>query len=300
MIQLDLAREVAQRLRESKLHLSQLVVDAENTIDALVEEVERLTKVDVEHRYTLELPQGDARTVKVFWTERKTEGDTITHALCIAVDGHDAVMPKVDVCGKNCIKCGERLMSDLTKTCYACDHAETKVDVEPCCTNWKAGTNCFADPYPNCPHLKVDVEPVKLSHSEDFCYCDHEISLQRVSGGATPEGLYGRVTLQVKGEYVDYVPASALAALQAENEEAKISAYQRGYLDGSAKKYADLEAEVERLKAANKQLLEKIEKKDAILRQVLEALEKAADTTYSDTCLAQFNAAITTIKEELK
>jgi len=127
-------------------------------------------------------------------------------------------LTKVDVGGKNCIKCGERLMSDLTKTCYACDHAETKVDVEPCCTNWKAGTNCFADPQPNCPHLKVDVEPVKLSHSEDFCYCDHEISLQIVSGGAAPEGLYGRVTLQVKGEYVDYVPDSTLASLQAENE----------------------------------------------------------------------------------
>ena len=82
----------------------------------------------------------------------------------------------------------------------------SKVDVEPCCANWKAGTNCFADPYPNCPHLKVDVEPVKLSPFEDFCYCDHEISLQIVSGGAAPEGLYGRVTLQVKGEYVDYVP----------------------------------------------------------------------------------------------
>ena len=126
---------------------------------------------------------------------------------------------KVDVGGKNCIKCGERLMSDLTKTCYACDHAETKVDVEPCCANWKAGTNCFADPYPNCPHLKVDVEPVKLSPSEDFCYCGHEISLQMVSGGAAPEGLYGRVMLQVKGEYVDYVPASTLAALRAENED---------------------------------------------------------------------------------
>ena len=95
---------------------------------------------------------------------------------------------------------------------------QAKVDVEPCCANWKAGTNCFADPYPNCPHLKVDVEPVKLSPFEDFCYCDHEISLQIVSGGAAPEGLYGRVTLQVKGEYVDYVPASALAALRAENE----------------------------------------------------------------------------------
>jgi len=38
----------------------------------------------------------------------------------------------------------------------------------------------------------------------------------------------------------------------------------------------------------------------ALLRQALEALEKAADTTYSDTCLAQFNAAIAAIKEELK
>ena len=50
------------------------------------------------------------------------------------------------------------------------------------------------------------------------------------------------------------------------------------------------------LKATMKALL----KKDALLRQALEALEKAADTTYSDTCLAQFNAAITTIKKELK
>ena len=38
----------------------------------------------------------------------------------------------------------------------------------------------------------------------------------------------------------------------------------------------------------------------ALLKMALEALEKAADTTYSDTCLAQFNAAIAAIKEELK
>ncbi len=42
---------------------------------------------------------------------------------------------------------------------------------------------------------------------EDFCYCGEEISLQSVSGGAAPEGLYGAVTLRVKGEYVRYVKA---------------------------------------------------------------------------------------------
>jgi len=87
--------------------------------------MERLTKVDVEHRYTLELPQGDTRAVKVFWTDRKTEGDTTTHALCIAVDEHDAVMPKVDV---EPIPSGLHLMPDLqTKGKYV----NSEVDVEP-------------------------------------------------------------------------------------------------------------------------------------------------------------------------
>ena len=54
-----------------------------------------------------------------------------------------------------------------------------------------------------------------------------------------------------------------------------------------------LRAELEAIKSAEPD-------NTALLRQALEALEKAADTTYSDTCLAQFNAAITTIKEELK
>lgn len=41
----------------------------------------------------------------------------------------------------------------------------------------------------------------------NFCYCGEEISLQMVSGGSAPEGLYGRVTLKVGDEYVSYVRA---------------------------------------------------------------------------------------------
>lgn len=44
---------------------------------------------------------------------------------------------------------------------------------------------------------------------EHFCYCDEEISLQTVSGGASKDGLYGRVTLKVGDEYVEYVRASS-------------------------------------------------------------------------------------------
>ncbi len=43
--------------------------------------------------------------------------------------------------------------------------------------------------------------------AEDFCYCDDDISLQMVSGGAAPEGLYGRVTLKIGDAYVNYVKA---------------------------------------------------------------------------------------------
>jgi len=56
---------------------------------------------------------------------------------------------------------------------------------------------------------------------EDFCFCNSDISLQIVSGGAAPEGLYGRVTLKVGEDYVDYIRSDVaknqLAAAQAEN-----------------------------------------------------------------------------------
>jgi len=51
-------------------------------------------------------------------------------------------------------------------------------------------------------HLAAQPAP-----AEDFCYCDDDISLQMVSGGAALEGLYGRVTLKINGQYVDYVKA---------------------------------------------------------------------------------------------
>jgi hypothetical protein len=52
-------------------------------------------------------------------------------------------------------------------------------------------------------HLIQVLEPI-LS-KEKFCFCNNDISLQMVSGGAATEGLHGRVTLKVKGVYVNYV-----------------------------------------------------------------------------------------------
>lgn len=42
---------------------------------------------------------------------------------------------------------------------------------------------------------------------EDFCYCNKSVSLQIVSGGGSPHGYLGRVTLKIDGKYVDYVRA---------------------------------------------------------------------------------------------
>ncbi len=56
-------------------------------------------------------------------------------------------------------------------------------------------------------HLAAQPAP-----DEDFCYCDDDISLQMVSGGAALEGLYGRVTLKINGQYVDYVKAQPAPA----------------------------------------------------------------------------------------
>ena len=59
-------------------------------------------------------------------------------------------------------------------------------------------------------HLRDVAE--KAAPAEDFCYCDDDISLQMVSGGAALEGLYGRVTLKINGQYVDYVKAQPAPA----------------------------------------------------------------------------------------
>ena len=57
-------------------------------------------------------------------------------------------------------------------------------------------------------HLAAQPAP-----AEDFCYCDDDISLQMVSGGAAPEGLYGRVTLKIGDAYVNYVKAQPALVL---------------------------------------------------------------------------------------
>ncbi|BAW19184.1 hypothetical protein [Ralstonia phage RP31] len=44
-----------------------------------------------------------------------------------------------------------------------------------------------------------------LSKPANSCYCNDDISLQMVSGGAAPDGLYGEVTLKIGETYVEYV-----------------------------------------------------------------------------------------------
>lgn len=65
--------------------------------------------------------------------------------------------------------------------------------------------------------FRMDISPLEAMHAaltaalaaapkaESFCYCDDEISLQMVSGGGAPEGLFGRLTLKINGEYVSYL-----------------------------------------------------------------------------------------------
>jgi len=67
-------------------------------------------------------------------------------------------------------------------------------------------------------HLAAQPAP-----AEDFCYCDDDISLQMVSGGAALEGLYGRVTLKINGQYVDYVKAQPAPVPLTDSELAKIA-----------------------------------------------------------------------------
>lgn len=51
----------------------------------------------------------------------------------------------------------------------------------------------------------ITIPPEKLYAQTRSCYCGEEISLQSVSGGRAPEGLYGRATLKIGNQYVDYV-----------------------------------------------------------------------------------------------
>lgn len=44
---------------------------------------------------------------------------------------------------------------------------------------------------------------------EKFCYCNDQFSLQMVSGGGSEDGLFGRITCKVDGQYVDYKRANS-------------------------------------------------------------------------------------------
>ena len=62
---------------------------------------------------------------------------------------------------------------------------------------------------PSRPKPRMPVSPLGI---EDFCFCNNEVSLQSVSGGAAPEGYLGRVRLKINGEFVSYVRESAQPA----------------------------------------------------------------------------------------
>ena len=57
----------------------------------------------------------------------------------------------------------------------------------------------FEPPFTTPPAAAVSVALKKY-----FCYCNKEVSLQMVSGGAAPEGYLGKVTLRVGDQYRDY------------------------------------------------------------------------------------------------
>jgi hypothetical protein len=57
--------------------------------------------------------------------------------------------------------------------------------------------------------LQLQQVALKPLDTEDFCYCNKDISLQIVSGGAASAGLYGEITVRMSdGSYVTYVKKS--------------------------------------------------------------------------------------------
>ena len=61
--------------------------------------------------------------------------------------------------------------------------------------------------------------PSTPSPEESFCYCNDETSLQMISGGASPEGYRGKVTLLLDDDvYIDYIRKDLYDALKTENE----------------------------------------------------------------------------------
>jgi len=118
----------------------------------------------------------------------------------------------------------------------------TKVDVEPCCANWKAGTNCFADPYPNCPHLKVDVEPELSKEMEYAAQDEFHILPPRM------RRLWKRMH--------ELVPASALAALQQQLDEMKAYAIEMDRQHCENQNF--FMAQAKELRAENDRLREKL------------------------------------------
>lgn len=48
------------------------------------------------HRYKIELPDGDQRTARVWWAERKVDGNELTHWLCVKVESAPAVPRQIN------------------------------------------------------------------------------------------------------------------------------------------------------------------------------------------------------------
>ena len=107
------------------------------------------------------------------------------------------------------------------------------IDATACCDHW-ANMNSSARRYAIARDARAavqDIDRVLLAAApapaEDFCYCNDDISLQIVSGGAAKEGLYGRVTLLIDGKYVDYVPAESANPAVPMTEEQIRSIYRK-------------------------------------------------------------------------
>lgn len=73
------------------------------------------------------------------------------------------------------------------------------------------------DPYEAADRIEqLEAEVERLS---SMCCCDPEFNLSMYAGGASAEGLYGTLTMQMQGVFVKYVREEQLAASQAREQQ---------------------------------------------------------------------------------
>jgi hypothetical protein len=112
--------------------------------------------------------------------------------------------------------------------------------------------------------------PSPPSSEESFCFCNDEISLQMISGGASKEGYRGKVTLLLDdGVYIDYIRKDLY-----DSEVATKNSYRREldlYTDFADRRVAELKAENEAVKKAN---LDCVDHFEAVLEDLKAAKAK--------------------------